>query len=180
MRQWIVQHQVVCAQLRQPASLLDHAGQVRHVARERQAGVEPAARLAYGGGGGGEVLDVVQRIVQPEDLDPALGRAEDEAADEVVGQGLRPDQEAAAHGHLQRRLPAAGGQRPNALPGALDSPMHRRFEAATAGHLHRCETRVVEDLGHLEQPRGRHRPHQRLLRQQPDGRVDDAGHAREM
>ena len=99
----VVHQHVVGAQLGQPSRLVDHPRQVRHEAGEGQAGVQAAARLAHGRGGRLEVLHVVQRVVQPEDLDAALGRAEDEAAHQVVGQRPRADQEPAAQRHLQRR-----------------------------------------------------------------------------
>ena len=123
----VVQQHVVGAQLGQPARLVDHPRQVRHVAREGQAGVQAAARLAHGRRRRGEVLDVVQRVVQPEDLDAALGGAEDEAAHQVVGQRPRADQEPAAQRHLQRRLASSARlSAADPLPRALDCPAGRR------------------------------------------------------
>ena len=84
----VVQQHALGAELGQAAGLLDHALEVAHLAREGQAAVEPPARLAHGGGGRGQVLDVVQRVVQAEDVDAALGRRQDEAAHQVVGDGL--------------------------------------------------------------------------------------------
>ena len=43
-----------------------------------------------------KVVDVVQRIVEPEDVDAALGRARDETPRKVAADGARADQEPAA------------------------------------------------------------------------------------
>ena len=71
----VVHQQVVGAQLGQTPRLFDHPRQVRHRSRERQACVEPASGLAHGRRRGLQVVDIVQRVVQPEDLD-ALSAAQ--------------------------------------------------------------------------------------------------------
>ena len=48
-----------------------------------------------------QVLDVVQRVVEAEDVDPALRRARDEPAREVASDGARADEEAAAERHAR-------------------------------------------------------------------------------
>ena len=137
------------------------------------------ARLAHRGRGRGQVLDVVQRVVQPEDLDAALGGAEDEAAHQVVGQRPRADQEPAAQRHLQRRVVAPGMRSARTRSQGLSAP---RLTAASKQppprHLERAEAGAVQDLGHLQHAGGRQRADQRGLGQQPEGGVDDPGHAR--
>ena len=60
-------------------------------------GHDRLARLA-------EVLDVVQRILEPEDVDPALGRARDEAAREVTAHRTGADEKSPTERHAERRL----------------------------------------------------------------------------
>src|SRR6476660_4863739 len=176
----VVHQHVVGTQLRQPPRLVDHPRQVRHEAGEGQAGVQAAARLAHGRGGRLEVLHVVQGVVQPEDLDAALGRAEDEAAHKIVGQRPRADQEPPAQCHLQGRRAAPRLDAADPLPWALGPLLDGGVEAAAAAHLERGEAGLVEDLGHLQHTRGGDGADQRLLGEQADRGVDDAGHAREM
>src|SRR5262249_7433006 len=131
----IVQQHSRGAELRQPLRLLDEllrlaalAGAVDETGVELAlCGHERPARLAQG-------RAVVQRILEPEDIDPALGRAGDEAAREVVADGPRPDEEATAERHRERRL-RPRLERANPLPWALDPAPHCRVEDASAGDL---------------------------------------------
>ena len=111
-----------------------------------EAGVELAvgrgdrlARLA-------QVLDVVQRVVQAEDVDAALGRAGDEPAREVAADGVRADEEAAAKRHAERRL-RPRLERADPLPRALDAAPDGAVEDAAAGNLEVREPGPVEELG---------------------------------
>ena len=74
-----------------------------------------------------EVGDVVERVVQAEDVDAVVGRAGDEAADDVGRDRLRADEEAPAQGDPERRR-RAGVERADALPRALDAPTHGGVE----------------------------------------------------
>src|SRR5262249_8982431 len=97
--------------------------------------------------------------------------AGDEAADDVAAHGTRADEEAATERDAEGGRDA-GLDRANPLPRALDAPAHCRVEDAAPRHLQTREPRPVEDLRHLEDLRGREVPGERLLREQPDGRVD--------
>ena len=81
-----------------------------------------------------QVRDVVQRVVEPEDVDAVLGRRGDEAAHEVGADRPRADEEAAAERQPERRL-RAGLERPDPLPGALDAAPHGRVEDTAARDL---------------------------------------------
>jgi len=175
-----VQEHVIRPDLGQPASLLDDPLEVGHLPRERKARVQPPPGLAHRGRRRGEVLDVVHRVVQPEDVDAALGGRQDEPPDQVIGDRARADQEPAAKCDLKRRLRATSAEAPDPLPRALDAAPHGRVEAAAARDLEGGEARAVEDLGHLEHAGRRDRAREGLLREQPDRGVDDSGHAREM
>jgi len=59
-------------------------------------------------------------------------------------------------------------------------PVDGGLEASAARHLERAESGAVQDLGHLQHPRGRQRAHERRLGQQAQSGVDDPGHARAM
>ncbi len=72
-----------------------------------------------------EVGDVVERVVKAEDVDPVLGRAGDEAADDVGRDGLGADEKAAPQGNAERRR-GARVDRADPLPRALDPAAHRR------------------------------------------------------
>ena len=122
-----------------------------------------------------EIRKVVQRVVDPEDVDAALGRAGHEAGDEISGERTGADEQPPSQRHAERRRAArADGADP--LPGALHSPAHRRVEAASARHLEVREAGRVEDLRELEDPRGLHPLRERLLREEPDAGVDEGGH----
>src|SRR5207247_337861 len=92
-----------------------------------------------------QVRDVVERILEAEDVDPALGRARDETAREVAAHGTRADEEAAAQSHSERSL-RPRLERANPLPRALDAAAHGGVEHASAGDLEVREPRAVEQL----------------------------------
>ena len=135
-------------------------------------GDDRLARLA-------EVGDVVERIVQAEDVDPVLGRRGDEAAHEVGTDGARADEEAAAQRQAERRR-RPRLQRADPLPRALDAAADGRVEDAAAGDLEEREAGAVEHLGDPQQLSGRHAPGERLLREQPNGGVDEPRHVRSL
>ena len=137
------------------------------MAAVEQPGVELAARGEDRLGRLAQVLDVVQRIVQAEDVDAALGRRGDEAAHDVGADRPRADEEAPAHGERERRL-RVRLQRADPLPRALDAAPHRRVERASARDLEVGEARGVEHLGELEQRGGRHHAGERLLPEDAD------------
>ncbi len=172
----VVQQHAVDAELGEPARALDEPASARSI-RVDEPGVHARPGLAHGGDRADEVVDVVQRVVQPEDVDARLGRAQDEAADEIgVGRSWA-DQEGAAQRHHERR-PRARLERADALPGALDGAVDGAREAAAAGDLERGVAGAVEVLGEAQDARGRDPADERLLREQPDGGVNEAGHVR--
>jgi hypothetical protein len=122
-----------------------------------------------------QVRDVVERVVEAEDVDPVLGRARDEALDDVGRDGLRADEEAPAERDAERRR-RARVDRADPLPGALDPSADRRVEHTAAGDLEACEPRLVEDLGDPQDLPGRDPARERLLREQANGRVDELWH----
>ena len=123
-----------------------------------------------------QVLDVVQRVVQAEDVDAALRRARDEPAREITSDRTRADEKAAAQRHSERGLrPCLEG--PNPLPGALDPAPYCAIEDPAAGHLERRKPGPVEELGELEEVGSRHAPGQRLLAEQANSRIDERRHA---
>ena len=122
-----------------------------------------------------QVRDVVQRVLEPEDVDPALRRARHEPAREISTDGTGADEEPSAERHSERRL-GPRLERADPLPGALDSAAHRCVEDAAAGNLEVREADAVEQLGEPQEIRGRHPPCQRLLAEQPNSRVDERRH----
>ena len=122
-----------------------------------------------------QVRDVVERIVEPEDVDPVLGRTRDEAAHDVGRDRARADEEAAAEGEAERRR-RARVDRADPLPGALDRPPDGRVEDAAARDLEVGEARTVEDLRDPQHLAGRQLARERVLREQADGGVDDLRH----
>ncbi len=124
-----------------------------------------------------EVGDVVERIVDPEDVDPALGRARDEASDEVVRERAGADQEATAESHPERRL-TPRGERADPCPRALDATLDEGVEAPSPRHLEAAEAGPVEGARQLEQLRSADVPGERLLTEEPDRRVPELGHVR--
>ena len=146
------------------ASRAVHEPRVERAARAR----DRRARLA-------EVRDVVERIVEAEDVDPVLGCARDEAADDVAADRPRADEEAAAERDAERRRDAPL-DRADALPRALHAAAYRGVEDAAARDLEAREPAPVEDLRHAEHLGRRQLAGERLLREQPDRRVDELGH----
>ena len=138
------------AELGQLARLLDQrvrlagsAGAVHEPGVERPTGArDRGARLP-------EVRDVVQRVVQPEDLDAVLGGACHEATDDVSADRPRADQEPSAERDPQRSRDARA-DRADSLPRALDAPPYGRVEDAAARDLEAREAGPVEDLGNPE------------------------------
>ena len=134
------------AELGQLARLLDERLDLARVAGAvDEPGVELLARRRDRLARLAQVLDVVQWVVQPEDLDPALGGRGDEAPDEVAADRVRADEEPAAQRHRERRLRPVI-ERADAFPGALHAAAHRRVEDAAAGDLEVREAGAVEDL----------------------------------
>src|SRR6188508_2441632 len=123
-----------------------------------------------------QVGQVVQRVVDPEDVDAACGGTRDEPRDEVARERARPDEQPAPQGHPERRL-AACTDSADPLPRALHATADGRVEAASARHLEVRETGVVEDVRQLEHPGRLHLLGERLLREEPDAGVDESGHA---
>ncbi len=173
----IVQQHAVGAELGEAACALDEPAPARRVAVD-EPGVHERPGLAHGGDRADEVVDVVQRIVQAEDVDARLGRAQDEAAHEIGVGRARADQERAPQRHHERRR-RARLERADPLPRALDRSLDGAREAAAARHLERGVPGVVEILGEAQDARGRDAPDERLLREQPDRRVDEASHVRD-
>ena len=122
-----------------------------------------------------EVRDVVQRVVQPEDLDPVLRRACDEPAHDVRRDRLRADEEPPAERDPERRRRACV-DRADPLPGALDPASDRGVEDPAARDLEAAEAGTVEDLGDPQHLAGRHRARERLLREEPDRGVVELRH----
>ena len=166
--------------VRQLLRLLDelvHRGRVAGAVDE--AGVELLARIDDRLAGLPQVRDVVERVVEPEDVDPVLGRRGDEPAHEVGADRAGADEETAAERDPERRR-RPRLQRADPLPGALDAAADGRVEDAAAGHLQHGEAGGVEDVRKPEQLGGRHLAGERLLREQADGGVDEARHGRSL
>ena len=123
-----------------------------------------------------EVRDIVQRVVEPEDVDPVLRRACHEPAHDVGRDGLRADEEPAAQREPERRR-RPRVDRPDPLPGALDAPPHRCVEDAASRDLETGEPGAVEDLRDAQHLARRDAPGERLLRQEPDRGVVELRHA---
>ena len=123
-----------------------------------------------------QIRHVVERIVQPEDVDAVLGGGGDEPADEVVVDRPRPDEQATPHGQSERSLDVRL-QGSDPLPGALDSPADRTVEAASARHLEIGEAGLVENLADPDLLRGWQPARERLLPEQAKSRVDKRRHA---
>ena len=138
--------------------------------------MQAGAGLAHGLDGPGKILGVVHRIVHAEDRDARLGGAIDEAANQVLLDRLRADEEPAAQRHAERRVRGAAAQIADALPGALDAALHRAVEAATAGHLKHVEARGIEQLADLKLERGGHTAGDLLLRENAQRGVDETCH----
>ena len=140
-----------------------------------EADVELLARRDDRLAGLDQVRDVVERVVEPEDVDPVVGRAGDEPAHDVGGDRARADEEATAQGEAER-CRRARVDRADPLPGALDGAAHGRVEDAAARDLEVREAGPVEDLGDPQHLAGGQLAGERILREQADGGVDDLGH----
>ena len=173
----VVEEHARDAELAQLRRLLDErlrlagrAGAVDEPGRELGARVcDRLGRLA-------QVRDVVERVVEAKDLDPVLRGRRDEAPHEIGVDRVRADEEAAAQRHRERRLEARA-QRADPLPRALDAAPDGRVEDASSRHLEVAEAGRVQDLGDAEQLGRRNPLRERILPEQPDGRVDERGHA---
>jgi hypothetical protein len=175
----IVQQYARGAELGQLARLRDQrVGLVRVAGAEDEPRVELLARARDRLAGLAQVLDVVQRVVQAEDLDPALGGRGDEAADELAADRSRADEETAAQRHRERCL-RAFVQRSDPFPRALHAAAHSGVEDAAARDLEVREAGLVEDLRQPQQLGRRHQPGERLLGQQADRGVDEGRHEAE-
>ena len=169
----VVQKDPRGAELRQAPSRIDErlvlAGAVEQAGLELAAGADDRlGRLA-------EVVDVVQRVVQAEDVDAALGRAGDEPPGEVAADRPGADEEPAAEREGERRRgPRLQGADP--LPRALDPAADGAVEDAAAGDFEVGETGPVQELGQAEKIRRRHQAGERLLAEDADRRVDEARH----
>ena len=117
--------------------------------------------------------------MEPEDVDPVLGRRGDEPARKVGVHRPRADEETAAEREPERRR-RARLQRADPLPRALDAALDGRVEAAAARDLEVREAGLVEDLGELELVGRRHPPGERLLSEQANGRVGERWHGRDL
>ncbi len=140
-----------------------------------EPGVEDLAGVDDRLSGLTQVGDVVERIVQPEDVDAVVGGAGDEAPHDVRGDGPGADEEAAAERDPERGR-GARVERADPLPRALDAAAHRRVEDAPARHLEAREAGPIEDLGDVQHLAGGHLAGEWLLREQADGRVDELWH----
>ena len=136
---------------------------------------EPDCKLFPGAANGlgsvHEVFEVVQRVVDPENVDAALGSAVDEAPNEISRDGPRPDQEPPAKRNPERCL-TPRFQSSDSLPGAFDPAAHGRVEAAAAGDLQVREPSTVEDVGELQEAGCLDTAREWLLRKEADRRVD--------
>ena len=159
----VVQEHADRTQLGQLSCLLDQGlGLPGRPAAVEQARVELLLGVGDRLPGLAQVLDVVQRVVEPEDVDPALRSAGDETPGEVSAHRSRTDQEAPTEREPQRcrRAPL---QRPDPLPGAFDAAADGAVEDAATGDLEVREARAVENLGQLEDRGSRDAARERLL-----------------
>jgi hypothetical protein len=172
-RRRVVQQDAGRAELGQPPRRVDE--RLVPAAPVEQPGLELRARADDRLRRLAQVVDVVQRVVQAEDVDAALSRARDESPREIAADGPRADEKAAADCERERRL-RARLECADALPRALDAATHRRVEDAAAGDLEVGEAGSVEELREAQQVRRGHEPGERLLAEHADRRVDEARH----
>jgi len=172
----IVEENAHSAELGQLLRLLDEIFGLAGVARPvDEAGIELALGVRDRLAGLAQVGNVVEGVMQPEDVDAALGCGRDEAAGEVRADRSGADQESPSQCHRERRL-GARLECADPLPGALDTTPNRAVEDPAAGDLQVGEAGCVQGLGQPKQVRRRHPARERLLGQQPDRRVDERGH----
>ncbi len=113
--------------------------------------------------------------MEAEDVDAVLGCARDEAADDVAADRPRADEETTAERDAERRRDPRL-DRADALPRALDAAPDGGVEDAATRDLETREPGSVEDLRDTEHLGGRQLAGERLLREQPDGGVDQLRH----
>ena len=170
----IVEQHARSADLRQALRGVDE--RIAPLAAVQEAGVELAAGGEDRLGGLAQVLDVVQRVVQAEDVDPALRGRRHEPPRDVAAHGPSADEETPAHCERERRL-RVGLQRANPLPRALDTAPDGGVEHTAARDLQVREPRSVEHLRQLEQRRGRHHAGERLLPEDANRGIDQPWHS---
>ena len=114
--------------------------------------------------------------MEAEDVDAVRRRRGDEPADEVVVDGSRADEEAAAQSEPERRFDSRL-ERTDPFPRALDAASHRGVEAAPARDFEIGKPRAVERVGDPELLGGRTASRERFLSEQPYCRVGQRRHA---
>ncbi len=159
----VVQQHAHCAEIRQLSGLfhegIGFAGPPRAV---DEAGLELAAGPRDGIRCLSQVRDVVERIVEPKDVDAVLGRTRDEPPDEVVVDRAGADEEASserkAEGCLHMRPESA-----DPLPRTLHPTPDRAVETAAARDLEIRKARPVQDLRDSQLFGRRQSPRERFL-----------------
>ena len=106
-----------------------------------------------------QVVDVVQRVEDPEDVHAGGVRLLDELLDEVVRVGRVPDRVDAPQQHLEGNVRDLGPELLQPLPGALVQEPHGDVKGSPAPHL---EAHAV-----LQRPRGVLRAAQEVVRPDP-------------
>ena len=133
-------------------------------------GDDRLARLA-------QVRDVVERIVEPEDVDAVLGRAGDEAPHDVGRDGREPTRNrprsARPSGVVVRASIAR--MRSHGLSTARRTAESNTPPPETSRYAKPAVSRISAMREHLA---GRQLARERILREQADGGVDDLGHVR--
>ena len=158
-----------------PGLLDEHVGLAGAARAVDETCVKRAAGTRDGRARLPKVRDVVERVVQPEDVDPVLRSARDEATDDVAADRTRADEEPTTERDPERRRHPCL-DRTDPLPRALDTPADGCVEHAASRHLEARESRSVEDLRDPQDLGGRQLPGERLLREQADRRVDQLRH----
>ncbi len=126
-----------------------------------------------------KVRDVVQRVVEAKDVDPALGGTRNETLGELDADGAGTDEKPAAERHRERRR-RPRLEHPDSLPRALDAATHGGLEAAAAGDLEVGEAGTVENLGEAQLLRRRQLPREGLLAEQAQRRIHEARHGQDL
>src|SRR6476646_2738471 len=173
----VVQQHARGAEIRQLSGLL-HEGM--GLACPPRAVDEAGLELAAGSRDGvrclAQVGDVVQRVVQPEDVDAVLRRTGDEPSDEIVVDRARADEKTAPKREAERRLHIrleGADPFPRALytapAGAVETTAARDLEVRVAGPVE--DRRNSKLLGRRQPPR------ERFLAQQADGGIGERRHA---
>ena len=163
-------------ELGQLPRLLDERVRLACAARAvDEASVEGAARARDRVARLAKVRDVVERVVEPEDLDAVLRSAGDEARDDVAADRLRADEEASPERDPERRRDARL-DRADPLPWRLRPAADGCVEDAAARDLEARKPCLVEDLRDAQDLRRRQRARERLLGEESDGRVDELRH----